>query len=172
VDTAKKEMLLRELEEARERLIAQVISRMDALRDRILSGEEVDVSDVGYETLWPLSTMPEMFKGRKPTAILFDEERVPVKKWREVYTLVLKRCAADEAGHAALMYLRNKIHGRSRTFLSDKPDGMDFPIKVCDGLYAEADFDTGALIRMLTTGILAPARYDYSGIAVALKGNG
>jgi hypothetical protein len=86
------------------------------------------------------------------------------------YTLVLKRCAADAAGYAALMSLRNKTHGRSRTFLSDKPDGMDFPIKVCDGLYAGGDFDTGALIRMLTTGILVSAGYDTA--AVVLEDDG
>jgi hypothetical protein len=165
--TALKEKQLREIEETRVKLVGHVNAKMDELRDIVLTG---NAPDRDREIIWPLTTMPELFKGRKPAAILFGEERVPVSKWREVYTLILKRCAADTACHGALMGLRNKIHGRSRTILSDKPGGMDCPIEVCSGLYAEGDFDTGALIRMLIFGILAPAGYDYSVISVVLRG--
>jgi hypothetical protein len=45
---------------------------------------------------------------------------------------------------------------------------MDKPVEVCEGLFAESYFDTGALVRMLTAGILNPAGYDYGGISVAI----
>ena len=64
------------------------------------------------------------------------------------------------------MYLRGKISGRQRVFLSGKPEGMNVPIKIAEELYAEGYFDTELLIRVLTTKILAAARYDYSGIFV------
>jgi len=66
------------------------------------------------------------------------------------------------------MFLRNKIIGRKRTFLSDKADGMDFPVRISDGLFAEADFDTEWLIRVLITELLSPVRYDYSNITVTV----
>ncbi len=160
-----KQIALREIEENRARLIEVVNSKMDEARRIVLSGE---ASGKPNEIIYPLTVMPELFKGSKPTALIFGDERVPVKKWRTVYIEILKRCCADALCHDRLMGLRNRVHGRSRTIISDKPDGMDVAVEVCEGLYAEADFDTGSLIRMLTTGILDPAGYDYSGISVAV----
>jgi hypothetical protein len=69
------------------------------------------------------------------------------------------------------MSLRGKVSGRERTFLSGKPDGMDVPIKVAEGLYAEGYFDTEWLVKVLTKHILLPACYDYSGIRIAVIPN-
>jgi hypothetical protein len=163
----RKQAMLCEIEAVRTMLTERVNRKADELRNRLLGGENPGAFNGASAIIYPLSTMPELFKGRKPAAILFGSERVPVKTWRKAYTLILKRCAADSVCRGRLMELLNKVHGRCRTFLSDQPDGMDVPIEICEGIYAEADFDTGALIRMLTY-ILRLSGYDYSGISIAV----
>jgi hypothetical protein len=85
-----------------------------------------------------------------------------------VYALILRRCAEDQDKRDALKYLCNKISGRKRLILSDKPDGMNRPVEVEDGVFAEGFFDTEWLIRILTTELLDTVRYDYSGISVSV----
>ena len=119
--------------------------------------------------IYRLCALPVTLKGTKPTAVFFGAEKAEVKTWRAVYTAVLRRCAAGSDKLAALMELRNKISGRRRVILSDKPDGMDTPIEIAEGLYAEVYFDTDWLLRILTREILDAVHYDYSGISVAVR---
>ena len=124
------------------------------------------------ETRYTLNTSPWQFRRKKPIAVVFDSSRMPVRTWREVYTQILRRC--DREKHDELLQLRNKIAGRKRVFLSDKPDEMDSPIKIAEALYAEAYFDTEYLVRTLRH-ILGAAGCDYSGISIAImedKGEG
>ena len=121
------------------------------------------------EREYPLSTKPWLFRGTKPSAVIINSKRVPVNTWRDAYHLILRYCDAEK--HEVLMGLRNKIAGRKRVFLSDKPDGMDVPIKLTEALYVEAYFDTEYLVRTLKL-ILDAAGYDYSGIYVAIKETG
>lgn len=65
------------------------------------------------------------------------------------------------------MGLRNRIGSRKRVILSDVPGGMNKPVMIAGELYAESYFDTEWLMRMLVQ-ILDAARYDYSGIAIAV----
>ena len=157
--------ILQEIEECRAELHAIVDSHMDALVGS-LNGEAV-CGDTPDEHELSLSMTPSYFKGRKPAAVIFGGERVGVKTWREVYTEILRRC--DMEKHSELMYLRNRVAGRQRVFLSDNPDGMDFPIKLSDGLFAEADFDTEALLHVLVRRILDPTGFDYGGIKIVIK---
>jgi hypothetical protein len=165
-----KQAALREIEESRAWLVECINNKMDRLKEAVICGEELS-DDGDAECVYPLTTMPELLKGSKPTAVIFGGERVPLKKWKAVYTEILKRCDSDAACHDKLMELRNKVSGRKRKVLSDDPGGMDKPVEIRDGLYAETYFDTGALLRMLTTGILNPVGYDYSGISVAVVWN-
>ena len=160
--------VLLELEKAREQLLNIVNTNIDTLIARIKSGEEIEISSEPYEITYPLSAEPYLFKGMKPTAILFGEERVAVKNWRVVCTEIMQRCIADPDRHADLLYLRNKIAGKVRVILSDKPDGMNRPLKLADELYMETFYDTEWLIRILTKELLDNARFDYSGISVAV----
>ena len=119
-----------------------------------------------HETRHSLNASSWLFRGTKPAAVIFGGHRVPVTTWREAYTQILRRC--DQEKHGELLQLRNKIAGRKRVFLSDKPDGMDAPIKIADTLYAEAYFDTEYLVRTLKH-ILDAAGCDYSGISIVMK---
>ena len=164
-----KEAALLKLEETRVQLLALVNNSIDSLADRLNSGEPLtEDGSFATETTYPLSANPALFKGTKPTAIFFGEEKIEVKTWRKAYTIILQRCAAIPKHRDRLMYLRNKITGRSRTFLSDTPDGMDAPIEIAEGIYAESYLDTEWLIRLLTTEILHHAHYDYSDISVSV----
>ena len=162
--------VLLELENTRELLVSGITARIDALIDKVKSGEPLDDRDDGsvIEVIYPLSITPGMFKGTKPTAVFFGDEKVEVKKWRETYSLILRRCAEIPEKRDALLYLRNKILGRKRTILSDKPDGMDIPIEIADGIFVEGYFDTEWLIKTLTVEILDVVRYDYSDISVSV----
>ena len=111
-----------------------------------------------------------IFIGKKPAAVLFGEERVEVKTWSQVYAAVIGRCNQDPAGHERLMYLRNKAAGKVRVFISDSPAGMRRPLKVDEGIFCEIHYGTETLLHILTVRILKPARFDYSGIRVALRG--
>jgi len=157
-----KQEALQLVEELRTTLIDIVNQKTDSLIQRIESGEPFETPS---EFEFPLRTNPATFKGTKPTALAFGEERVAVKTWREVYIEILKRCCAEK--HDALMHLRNLVSGRKRAVLSNKPDGMNKPIMLAEGLYVEAYFDTEFLLKTLTQ-ILGAVRYDYSKISVKI----
>ena len=160
-----KEVILAEIEANRIRLHNLVDARFDGLREAVLSGSSVTMAEMEYE--YPLCAPPYLFKGSKPIAVLFGEERVELNSWRKVYTEILRRCTVEK--HDVLMELRNKISGRERIMLSDKPDSMNAPIKLSDNLFAEAYFDTEWLIRILTNRILDAVCFDYSHISIVLK---
>jgi len=122
-----------------------------------------------YEFTLPLSVPTYMFVGKKPAAILFGEERVDVKSWREVYAVIIGRCNQDEQHHQTLMYLRDKIAGKVRMFLPANPKGMTRPLKIDDGIFCETHYGSSTLLHILTQRILSPVGYDYSHIKIILK---
>ena len=162
-----RDIILAELESVRVKMLDVVNNRINDLIARIESGEPLEDEVSPVETVYPLSTTPSLFKNTKPTAVYFGEEKVPVKTWFNVYTLILRRCAEDQERREAFLYLCNKILGRKRVILSDKPDGMNRPTEVAEGVYAEGFFDTEWLIRILTTQLLDNVGYDYSDISVS-----
>ena len=122
-----------------------------------------------YELIFPITIDPNMFIGRKPTAVMFGkEERVAVKTWREVYSVLLKRCNSDPEHHEMLMYLRGKVSGKCRVFLNDKPDKMRSPVQIDDEMYGETHYGSATLMHILINRILAPARFDCSDIRVVI----
>ena len=122
-----------------------------------------------FERTYPLSAPPYLFVGKKPTAVLLGDERVNVKSWREVYTVILKRCNDDPHHHETLMYLRSKVSGKCRVFLSDTPDGMTRPVQIDDLLFAESHYGSATLMHILVNRILAPVRFDCSEVSIVLK---
>jgi len=88
------------------------------------------------EYVYPITVETYFFIGKKATAVYFGKERVAVKNWREVFKLLLRTC--NKENHDNLMYLRNKVAGKCRVFLSDKPDGMVRPFKLDDDLFADS----------------------------------
>ena len=122
-----------------------------------------------HERIYPLATPSYLFVGKKPVAILFGDERVTVKSWRDVYATILKRCNDDPAHHETLMNLRGKIAVKCRVFLSDSPTRMKSPIRIDEDMYVESHYGSATLIHILTVRILTPVRFDYSKISVVLK---
>jgi hypothetical protein len=99
--------------------------------------------------------------------VLFGKERVEAKTWVQVYTVILKRCNESPKHHETLMYLRGKLSGKCRVFLSDKPDGMRSPVKIDEDMYGEVHYGSACLMHILINRILAPARFDCFDIYVA-----
>ncbi|MDR1565059.1 MAG: hypothetical protein LBS74_08895 [Oscillospiraceae bacterium] len=115
----------------------------------------------------PLSCATYHFVGKKPTAVIFSDERVEVKTWKQVFAVVLSRC--NQQCHDQLMYLRNKVAGRDRLLLSDSPDGLRNPVKIDDDLYAASGYGSSTMMHILCNRILTPARFNFSGISVVLR---
>ena len=132
-----------------------------------LDGKETNDSPIEYA--YPLKTNTNLFIGKKPAAVLFGKERIEVKTWRDVYEIILKRCNKDEKHHEMLMYLRNKVSGKCRVFLSDKPDGMNRPLKIDEDIYGEIHYGSATLLHILMNRILDPVGFDCSDIKIALK---
>ena len=118
---------------------------------------------------YAITSHPSIFVGKKPLAVFWGDERVPVKKWTSVYTVILQRCAQDPIYYDRLMYFRNKLAGKIRVFISDKPDGMTRPVEICDGLYGETHYGSQTLMHILVNIILKAIRYDASIISVEIK---
>jgi len=122
-----------------------------------------------YDSIYPLSFNTAEFKGKKPTSLIFGTERVTVYTWRMVFSKIMERCNADVDMHNALMNLRDRVSGKARVILSDRPDGMRTPLEIAHKLYAETHYDTGTLLHILMHRILDPVKYDYSNIYVAVR---
>jgi hypothetical protein len=134
---------------------------------RGLSGEGTPESSSGYEI--PFEANPNIFIGKKPTAVLFDGERVEAGKWTQVYGEIIGRANREPHCHEQLMCLRNKTGGKVRVFLSDKPDGMRRPHRIDEELYGETQYGSSTLMHILCKRILDYTDYDYGSIKIALK---
>jgi len=126
-------------------------------------------SAANFETVYPININPAVFKGKKPTAVLFGEERMEVHSWKAVAEVIIKRCNKDAEKHVSLMNLRDKIFGRDRVLLSKDEEGMHNPVKIAENLYAETHYDAESLMRIVLTRILDAVDYDYSNISVSAR---
>jgi hypothetical protein len=122
-----------------------------------------------YETVYPITVNSAIFKGKKPTAVLFGDERIEVSKWKTVIAEIMKRCNEDSEKHVSLMNLRGKISGRERVILAKNDDKMRSPMKISENLYIETHYDTETLLRTIMTRILDVVDYDYSNVKVAVR---
>ena len=121
------------------------------------------------ERIVPLYINPSIFVSKKPIAVIFGDERLNVKSWREVFTVILKHCNMDEEHHKTLMYLRDKISGKCRTFLSHSPDGMRRPVQIDKDMYAETHYGSQTLMHILVERILKPVGFDYTYIEIIIR---
>jgi len=123
----------------------------------------------GHERIYPLTSPTYLFVGTKPATVLFGNERVEVKTWRQVYAVIIGRCNESPEYHDRLMYLRNKASGKVRLFLSDKPDSMSKPYQIDTDLWGEVHYGSATLMHILINQILAYTGFDYFGINIAIK---
>lgn len=122
-----------------------------------------------YEVVYPISMNPAVFKGKKPTALIFGNERINIGTWQMVLREIVCRCNEVPENHKALMNLRDKITGRDRIILSAKKAGMRRPYEIGTRLYIETHYDTETLLRILLTRVLDEVGYDYGNITVAVR---
>ena len=155
-----------ELKRIREDMIGAINVEFDRLLTKF-GGENATGSESEYA--YPFTVDTSAFIGKKPVAVLFGEERAEANTWRKVYIAIIKRCNADTQCHENLMYLRDKIAGKVRVFLSHSPNGMRCPLKIDEDMYAEIHYGTATLLYILRDRILAPAHFDYSNIKIAIK---
>ena len=166
---------LRELQNLRN-LLMEMDGRIEQLMQRIRDETRESAAlprrrnATSFETILPLDAGTSIFKGRIPVAVLFpDGRRVEAPTWKKVFLTVLKDCADIPACRAALMLLRDRVHGRSRLLLSSEAGALHSPVEITRGLYAEAHYDTESLLKILKTKLLMPAGYDFSGIRIAIR---
>jgi hypothetical protein len=145
------------IERTRDELIAGINAEFDILLARI-SGNAT--ADVPTEYMLRLDGDTNRFIGAKITAVLFGDERVEVKNWRKAFELILNRCNRER--HEELMALRNRTAGKTRIFLSDKPDGMSYPHRIDDELWVEEHYGNGTLFHILCHRILSQPSFSDS----------
>jgi len=162
---------LREIQNTRGEIMLKVDAAFAELIRRLESNEEpvANRQTESYETIYPITTNPAIFKGKKPTVMMFGDEQVDVRTWKMVAEEMMRRCNADPEKHVALMNLRGRISGRERVFLAKDSNHMLSPKKIDENLYIETNYDAETLMRILMTRILDAVDYDYSNISVATR---
>ncbi len=159
-----------ELEAIRKRLIDNLNSEFDLLSHKLSECETTSSeNDEPYDIEYSLKTGVSSFKGRKPTAVIFSEQRIPAKSWKNVVEIILKEVTKDNNYTIALYSLCGKISGKKRMLLDMTANGMRSPMKISDNLYLETHYDTETLIKILTNKLLNPIGYDYEAIKIAVK---
>ena len=159
-------------------LIQEINLRCDDMIQQIRETKESgpdneDKEKKWFESMYPLSSPPGIFKGKKPTGVLFpDETRENAHTWKKVAEAILKRCNADPNTHNKLMELRGKVAGRERILLGGSDETMHSPVQIDEELYMETHYDTETLLKIITVRILQPVAYDYSGIKIAIRNDG
>ncbi len=167
--------IIRELYRLREELIREIDEKIDKITSEIekeLPNEKRNDSttEKNYESIYPLDVGVGIFKGKRPTGIVFkDGARKETPTWKRVVEEILKDCCKDRFKRQRLMDLRGKILGRNRVLLGSETGKMRSPLKIDDALYVETHYDAETLMRILTTRILDEVDYDYRSIRIAVK---
>ncbi len=165
--------ILKEIEVTRNRLINEINAEMDALAERAgkcRRGAEEQVTDVTFECRRPLSDNPAFFKGKKPVAVIFaDNKRVEVHTWKKVVEAIMRDCISDRRRKDMLFSMCGRIAGNTRVILSTDDSSMGSPLKIDENLYIESHYDAETMLKILTQRILNNVGYDYTGISIALR---
>ncbi|MCL2189787.1 MAG: hypothetical protein FWB87_13595 [Defluviitaleaceae bacterium] len=165
---------LLDIQLAREKIIGTVNSRFDNLITRLnVPNTLTTLTDSnnavhgGYAI--PIAINPTIFNAKKAVAVVFGEERVYVKSWRDVVHTILTRCCQDPIYNKHLLALRGNVAGHTRMLLSDNPDEMVKPLMIVEGLYVEVHHGATAMINMLVKKLLEPIGYDYSKLFIEVR---
>ena len=163
--------VVQEIQKCRSEIMLKVDSIFAELIRKLNNGTDITPRQLtgNFETVYPVTANPALFKGTKPTAIIFGDERVDVGKWKTVVEEMLRRCNADPEKHVDLMNLRGRISGRERVILAKSGDGMRSPVKIDENLFIETHYDTETLLRTTMMRVLDVVGYDYGGITVAIR---
>ena len=163
LQTLKKE-LIQEIDEK----IEQTIKMLQNNYDQPLEIKRIPAKM--YESIYPLNTGTGIYKGKRPTGIIFaNGKRVETPTWKRVREEILKDCCKSPEKYRAMMDLRGKVQGRNRVLIGSETGKMRSPVKIDEALYVETHYDTETLLRILTTRILNEVGYDYSKIKIAVR---
>ena len=118
MDTAKelqvlREELIREIDEK----IGQMLKKLQ--NENNTNHQKNHVQTRVYESVYPLNVGTGIYKGKRPTAVIFPGEvRKECPTWKKVMEEILKDCCKNLERHQMLMDLRGKILGRNRVPVS------------------------------------------------------
>ena len=174
-ERSKRMNTIQELQKLREELIREIDEKFDWIIDEVKkesvpSRQKESRKPRNYEIIYPLNVGAGVFKGKRPTGVIFaDGRRTENPTWKSVAEELLKDCCKDSDQRQALMDLRGKVLGRNRVLLGSETGKMRSPVKIDEALYIETHYDAETLMRILTTRILDMVGYDYSKIRIAVK---
>lgn len=120
-----------------------------------------------YESLYPL-TNTTGFKGKKVIAVKIGERRIITSTWKIAVATILQEVLKDETMKKRIMILRDKLLGRVRKRISETPESMRSPLKLCEDLYIETHYDTETLMNLLLQ-VLDEIKYNYNHIQIVIK---
>ena len=166
---------IQELQKLREELIREIDEKFDWIIDEVKkesvpSRQKESRKPRNYEIIYSLNVGAGIFKGKRPTGVIFaDGRRTENPTWKSVAEELLKDCCKDSDQRQVLMDLRGKVLGRNRVLLGSETGKMRSPVKIDEALYIETHYDAETLMRILTTRILDMVGYDYSKIRIAVK---
>ena len=155
MDTAKelqvlREELIREIDEK----IGQMLKKLQ--NENNTNHQKNHVQTRVYEGVYPLNVGTGIYKGKRPTAVIFPGEvRKECPTWKKVMEEILKDCCKNLERHQVL--------------LGSETGKMRSPVKIDEALFVETHYDAETLLRILTTRILDEVGYDYSKIQIAVK---
>ena len=165
--------IIKELEAMRKRMIQEMNTEFDLLIERAISEGltmEHPSPEEAYESVYPLAAGSKIFKGAKPTSVIFpDNTQIYVSTWKQVVSTIMAQCLKSNDNRTKLFALSNSISGRKRKLLAKSDTDMRSPLKLCDNLYMESHYDTETLLNVLTNRILGAIQYDYSGIHISIR---
>jgi len=165
--------IIKELEAMRKRIIQEINMEIDLLIERAKSeGLTMDtpIFEEAYESTFPLAAGSKIFKGTKPTNVIFpDGTCIHVSTWKQVVDVIMTQCLSDPIHKKRLLDLCGNISGRKRVLLSNTSLGMRSPLLLCEHLFMETHYDTETLLNVLTFRILDAIQYDYTGIQIAIR---
>ncbi len=159
-----REALIQEIDEK----IEQMIKKLQNMPQELGANEHMLTRS--FESIYPLNVGTGIYKGKRPTAIIFaDCRRIESPTWKRVMEEILKDCCKNPENRQALMNLRGKVLGRNRVLVDSEPGKMRSPVKIEEALYVETHYDTETLLKILTNRILDKVGYNYSGIKIAVR---
>ena len=160
--------LVNEIREKQNEIIMIVNTLFDELVNEV-SNIKVEQNEKinNFENILPLSNT-KVFKGKKPIAVIFGENRIKTPTWKIVIETILKEVLKEENMKEKLYDLSDKLLGRKRTRLTESPEEMRKPLKLDDNLYIETHYDTETLMNLLLQ-ILNDISYNYKDIKVAIR---
>ncbi len=162
--------IIQEIEDMRQRMLREINTEFDRIIDTVLkSGDNITTQASAYSIKYPIMADPGIFKGKKPIAVVIDEEEFDVKTWKDVVKAVMNKCIESTDNIIRLYELAGKISGKKRVLLASSPDNMRSPIEITNRMYMETHYDTETLLNILINRILTPIGYKINDVYVIIR---